>query len=87
MRKEVIPTPIEKGLLGLDDHLRFGHLVADLERLGAYMIQYIPKRSAVLAWFRPKDKDKAEEYLRKRGAKYTVKAGRNGNFYLFEVWW
>lgn len=53
--------PIGKGLFSVDDYARFGKLVDDLERAGAYAISYYPKRGEVIAWCRERDLERIRE--------------------------
>ena len=86
--EEVMATPIKRGVFAWDDHAKFGALVDDLERLGAYLVVWSPKKQAILAWFRGRDfTDELNDTILGWGHDMTVKPGKNNNFVVVELHW
>ena len=82
---------IGKGVFKADDYYHFGKLVAELERLGAYLISYSPKKSTVFAWFRGgPDEGQAAlaiKWLGDNGYDYEILLGSNANFTMVAIKW
>ena len=71
---------IKKGLIGMDDYIRFGKFVDSLEKMGAYSVMWVPKKDMFVVTV-PRDRYQLFYDALK------VKGTRKGGFAIFKVKW
>ena len=66
---------IKKGVIGLDDYLKFGGMLDTLERAGAHLFIYSPKKSTVTAVCKRDKLDDIVKIAGDRVRKWKVNGG------------
>ena len=75
---------IGRGLFKIDDYARFGQLIEDLCKAGAYLISYTPRKNQIIIFARKKDAERIKAAL--DGKEYDEMLLKNA-LIMFKVRW
>ena len=75
---------IGQGIFKVDDYARFGQLIEDLCKAGAYLVSYVPRENQIIVFARKKDAERIKAVL--DGKEYDEMPLKN-TLIMFKVRW